>query len=352
MNGNIDLNNVERYKMIEMISADYGACGQIRVNWPAQLLQSMGVQILNTRTLYAGFPLDKIYIQRCAEQPIFDIMRKCKSDVILDFDDLLFKGYNEGIPSYNHAKDDIDIEATTKCIKDNLDIVSKVTVSTEYLKNVFTDTFNFNRVEVIPNYLPRWIYHFDRKEPLTDNIVKPTVLYAGSSTHYSNKDTGDFNKALIDFIKNNIDKINFVIIGKIPFFFSDIADKILCFEPINILAYPNLLHSINADFIIAPLKENVFNKCKSNLKYLESCAVGAVMIGSSFEDSPYNCIDERCKIQKTMNSKHIEKMFWKLCEKDTYNEILTNQYNYMNEMWLENNISKYVNLFDEKVVGI
>ena len=58
------------------------------------------------------------------------------------------------------------------------------------------------------------------------------------------------------------------------------------------------------------------------------------------------------KIQKTMNSKHIENMFWKLCEKDTYNEILTNQYNYMNEMWLENNINKYVNLFDEKVVGI
>lgn len=158
--------------------------------------------------------------------------------------------------------------------------------------------------------------------------------------------------ALIDFIKTNIDKINFIIIGKIPFFFKDIADKILCFEPINILSYPNLLHSINADFIIAPLKENVFNKCKSNLKYLESCAVGSVMIGSAFTDSPYNCIDERCKIQKTMTAKHIERMFWKLCEKDTYNEILSNQYEYMNEMWLENNISKYANLFNERIVGI
>lgn len=342
--------------MIEMINADYGACGLIRVNWPAQLLQSIGVQVLNTRTLYAGFPIDTIFVQRCVEQPLFDIMKECKNNgtkIVLDFDDLLFTGYNEGIPSYNHSKDEIDVKQTTQCLKDNLDVVDKVVVSTEYLKNVFTDTFNFNRVEVIPNYLPRFIYHFDRKEPLTDNIVKPTILYAGSSTHYSDKDTGDFNKALIDFIKNNIDKINFVIIGKVPFFFSDIADKILCFEPINILAYPNLLHSINADFIIAPLKENVFNKCKSNLKYLESCAVGAVMIGSSFEDSPYNCIDERCKIQKTMNSKHIEKMFWKLCEKDTYNEILTNQYEYMNENgWLENNISKYTNLFNEKIVGI
>lgn len=333
-----------------------GACGEIRINWPAQLLQSLGDNVLNTRTLYAGFPLDSVFIQRCAEQPIFDILRNCKkngSKVILDFDDLLFKGYGEGLPDYNHAKEDLDIEQTTECIMNNLDIIDKVVVSTEYLKNVFTDTFNFNRVEVIPNYLPRFIYHFDRKANKTEDIVKPTILYAGSSTHYSDKDTGDFNKSIIDFIKNNIDRINFVIIGKIPFFFKDIAHKIINIQPINILEYPVLLNSINADFIIAPLKENVFNKCKSNLKYLESCAVGSVMIGSSFDDSPYNCIDERCKLHKTMNSKHIENMFWNLCEKDTYNEILCNQYKYINENgWLENNISKYTNLFNENIVGI
>lgn len=319
-------------------------------------MQSLGVPILNTRTLYAGFPLDAVYIQRCAEQPIFDILRNCKkngSKVILDFDDLLFKGYGEGLPSYNHARDDLDVNQTTECIKNNLDVIDKVVVSTDYLKNVFNDTFNFNRVEVIPNYLPRWIYHFDRKADKAEDIAKPTVLYAGSSTHYSVADTGDFSKSLIDFIKNNIEKINFVIIGKIPFFFKDIANKIINIQPINILEYPILVNSLNADFIIAPLKENVFNKCKSNLKYLESCAVGSVMIGSSFDNSPYNCIDERCKIQKTMTAKNIENMFWKLCEKDTYNEILDEQYKYMNENgWLENNISKYTNLFDDKIVGI
>lgn len=341
--------------MIECVCADYGACGQIRVNWPAQLLQTLNINVLNTRTLYAGFPIDTIFIQRCAEQPIFDILKACKingTKIILDFDDLLFKGYNEGLPSYNRAKSAIDIDKTTACIKDNLDVIDKVVVSTNYLKNVFTDTFNFNKVEVIPNYLPRFIYHFDRKNELTDNLIKPTILYSGSSAHYSETDSGDFNTAIINFIKNNIDKINFVIVGEVPFFFKDIADQIINIQPINILAYPNLINSIQADFIIAPLKENVFNKCKSNLKYIESCAVGAVMLGSVFDDSPYNCIDERCKIEKTMSAKQIDNMFWKLCEKDTYNEILNNQYEYMNDMWLENNISKYVNLFDEKVVGI
>ena len=86
---------------------------------------------------------------------------------------------------------------------------------------------------------------------------------------------------------------------------------------------------------------------------MESCAVGSVMIGSTFADSPYNCIEERCKIHKTMTAKNIESAFWKLCKKDTYNEILESQYNYMNENgWLENNINKYTNLFNEKIVGI
>lgn len=98
-----------------MICADYGACGQIRVNWPAQLLQSININVLNTRTLYAGFPIDAIFIQRCAEQPIFDILKACKingTKIILDFDDLLFKGYNEGLPSYNRARFAIDIDKT------------------------------------------------------------------------------------------------------------------------------------------------------------------------------------------------------------------------------------------------
>lgn len=107
-----------------------------------------------------------------------------------------------------------------------------------------------------------------------------------------------------------------------------------------------------ADFIIAPLKENVFNKCKSNLKYLESCAVGAVCIGSSFEFSPYSMIDDMAKINWTMTAKQLEYNIFELCKKENYNRILDKQYIYINENWLENNIDKYLEIFTDKIVGI
>jgi hypothetical protein len=339
--------------MLQMVNSDFGMCGQIRVNWPAQALQSNGISVLNTRQVLLGLPTDKIFIQRCGEKQIFESLKKFDCEKILDYDDLLFKCYGEGLPKYNHVSSEYNLDEITNNIREGLNDVDVVTVSTNYLKSAFEDTFNFNKVVVVPNYLPRWIFHYDRKEEITDNIVQPTVLYAGSTTHYSDKDTGDFNKALIDFIKNNIDKINMVFIGQVPWFFNDIADKCIVFPFVNVMQYAELLHTVNPDFIVAPLKENVFNKCKSNLKYLEGCAIGAVVIGSSFDDSPYNCIDERCKIQKTMTSKHIEKLFWSLCEKDTYNEILNSQYDYINQVgWLENNVTRYINLFSDKQVGI
>lgn len=338
--------------MIEYVNSDYGMCGQIRMLWPAYAQQSIKENILNTRQLLVTPDLEGVYIQRAAEQPIMDILKKLDCLKIIDFDDMLFTLYNEGLPTYNHVSKELDIQSTTNVLKDNLQYIDKVTVSTEFLKKAFMENFNYNKVEVVPNMLPRWVFHFDRKNNIRKDIENPTIVYAGSSTHYNNSDTGDWNKALIEFVHNNIDKINLVIIGNVPFFFMDIVDKITVISYVNVLSYPNLLHSIKPDFILAPLKENVFNKCKSNLKYLEACAVGSVLIASDFDDSPYKCVDERCKIQKTMTAKHIEKMFCELCKKDNYNDILSKQYDYINEMWLENNLNKYQALFADKAVGV
>ena len=129
-------------------------------------------------------------------------------------------------------------------------------------------------------------------------------------------------------------------------------DKITVLPYTNLLQYPLTLNSIGADFIIAPLKENVFNKCKSNLKYLESCAVGAVCVGSSFEFSPYSMIDDMAKINWSMTAKQLEYNIFELCKKDNYNRVLDKQYNYINENWLENNIDKYLEIFSDKIVGI
>lgn len=330
---------------IQMVNADHGMCGQIRVNWPAQYLQVCGLDIINSRRLFAGFATDAYFVQRCAEKKIFDILAKTNATRIIDFDDMLFKLYGEELPDFNFVKSKIDLNATTEALQNGLQYIDKVTVSTDYLKKAFIDNFNYDRVEVIPNLLPRWIFHFDRKPYREHSFTHPTILFAGSTTHFGDKGLGDFTTGLVDYLHNEIDNINLIFIGKLPHFLEDVKDKVTVLPYVDVLQYPEYINSIGADFIIAPLKECVFNKCKSNLKYLEACAIGSVLIGSVFEDSPYSMIDKDAQIQKTMTSKHIKKLVDNLCDKDVYNRILDKQYTYINSMWLENNIEKYANLF-------
>lgn len=340
----------------QFVAADFGACGQLRMAWPASALQVKGdVEVVCSRKLFTGLPSTHVYIQRCAQKPIFDALRKYDGPKkIIDFDDQLFKLYGEGLPSYNICRSEIDVESTTRALKDGLDVIEQVTVSTEFLKKAFVDNFNYDRVTVIPNMLPRSIYHFERRPQYEEDVKRPRVVYAGGLTHYGfdGKDTGDFSPALIQFLKNNIDKIDLVFIGHLPWFLRDLKDKITSLPFVPVTELPRLLYHIEPDFYLAPLRESIFNKCKSNLKYLEACSIGAVCIGSAFDDSPYSMIDERCKMYRTMNAKHIEDMFWNLCKRDTYNEIIDRQYKYINENWLENNLSVYEHLFDDKRVTI
>ena len=342
--------------MKQFVAADFGACGQLRMAWPASTLQVHGDQeVFCARKLFTGLPSTHVYIQRCAQKQIFDALRSYNGPKkIIDFDDQLFTLYGEGLPEYNFCKKELNIEETTRALRDGLDIIDRVTVSTEFLKKAFIDNFGFDRVTVIPNMLPRSIYHFERRMPYTVDLKRPRIVYAGGMTHYGvdGKDTGDFSPALIEFIKNNIDKIEVVFIGPCPWFFNDIRSKMTCLPFVPVTALPRLLYHLAPDFYLAPLRESVFNKCKSNLKYLEACAIGAVCIGSGFDDSPYSMIDERAKIYSTMNAKHIEKMFFDLCQKDNFNSVIDRQYKYINDNWLENNLAVYEHLFEMKRVTI
>ena len=334
--------------MIEFVNSDAGMCGQIRMLWPSQILGANEFPVCTSRCLLVADNIEGYYVQRAAQKGIFDVLRSIKARKILDFDDMFFKLYGEEFPVYNHCRYEIDLEESTKAFREGLNAIDKLTVSTDFLKNAIMDNYSFNRIEVVPNFLPRFIFKFDRREHIDTDIKKPTILYAGSRTHYSCSDIGDWNKELASFLIKNIDNINLVILGQLPWFLNLIMKKVKVIPFVNVLDYPMTLNSIKPDFIIAPLRENVFNKCKSNLKYLESASVGALCIGSTFPDSPYNCIDERCRMKQGMTVTELEKMFKELCHRDTFNEILDNQYKYLNNMWLEENIDLYARLFGQR----
>ena len=99
------------------------------------------------------------------------------------------------------------------------------------------------------------------------------------------------------------------------------------------------------DICLAPLKPNVFNTCKSDLKFLESCALGAPCITTSFSDaglkSPYEddseiCLEPDGDIWKSMID-HL------IGNPDYYLDVVKTQYNFINGRWMENNLDQWVN---------
>lgn len=197
--------------------------------------------------------------------------------------------YVSGVPSYSHAYNDNrpgdrqEIWATKQMMS-----ADGVICSTQYLADQYR-RYNSN-ITVIPNCID--FDHWDKlKSEPHDGI---TIGWIGGSTH-----TGD-----LKIVKN----ILYKILDKYP----NVTVKIVIPGPLDWPAHPrmHILHewqTIDAypkrfkehgfDIGIAPLRDNSFNRAKSNLRYLEYSACGIPTVASRVEPFKRNfkgflCDDE------------------------------------------------------------
>lgn len=303
------------------------------------------------------------------------IQQKFGFKLVYEIDDLFFSspfGNKEGIPDYNqssvhHNPQTIaDIEETLKII---LPMFDQVMTSTDYLKHVMMEKFHLSNVVTVKNTVPRFLWNMDRKVHLKDDIKKPVLLYTGSPCHYRNPvpprqpspqepngfpgiegNPGDWNLPIADWIIKNVkeDKIDLVMMGSIPYIFDGIKNRIRFVPWTNSYNYPRRCMSIHADFQVAPLVHNEFNKCKSAIKFYESTICGSLLLGSTFvenSDSPYEEIHPDCKIRNDLTVEQIDEKFWALCKKEKYNEILDWQYNNLNKSGMILESDESINAF-------
>lgn len=330
-----------------------------------------------------------IVFQRPVSKVHVDVVRRYKAlqqkygyKMVFEIDDLIFKtglgpaDKEDGIPSYNLSSKHIKLDELESNIKEVLPLMDLIVVSTDYLKKAFEKVFNVNNVITIKNVVPRYLWNYPRKKHIAEDLKKPRVIYSGSPTHYINPvpprqpspnepngfaglagKKGDWNTALCDWVIKNVkeDKIDFVCMGALPFFWECIKDKIKFIPWVNSQTFPRLFQEQMADFSIASIVDNEFNKCKSALRYTEACASGAVFIGTVFhdnDDSPYREIHPDCKYFDNWTVDQIDELFWKLCKKEKYNEVLDKQYEQCNhaDFWLESSkhMNEWMNMLDSK----
>ena len=346
----ISMNGPLQY--VQIICTDNSGCSFIRLRWNALYLQSF--QDTNVIPIVSNIPImyseilwrtKAIIWQRPVDVTMVKNLKlvqpKFGFKMVAEFDDDIW----DKIPEYNTCN--VKVEHNKKCLTETLPFFDTVMVSTDYLKHNMEKTFFISNVITVENVVPKFLYNIHRSR-LTADLTKPHILWAGANQHFRNPVSytvnnpgmcglkGDWSDEWIDFILENVkqDKIEFTVMGgKIPYFFEEIKEKITLIPWVDTNTFPRTYMSINPDFVIAPLAENEFNKCKSNIAYIQACAIGAVFIGSKFKDSPYENIITDLKD------------FWKYTNKGIYNNIVEYQDKFMIQSGSYLESSKHLNKF-------
>jgi hypothetical protein len=207
---------------------------------------------------------DIVFMQRPYSALNFQMARFVKDMNIplwIDFDDNLFE-----IPLDNRAFDVFSAEKVKQQIAEISKLADVITVSTLALKKVFMQ-FN-QRVEVIPNAINTSILR-----PRPKKTTK-TVLWRGSDTHQLDLfvHADEIFKA-----QNTYGEWNFTYFGYNPWFIPGTKNKkyIKATDPI---LYLQQLASLAPTIMQVPLVDSHFNRCKSNIAYLEGTYAGAVCL--------------------------------------------------------------------------
>ena len=181
----------------------------------------------------------------------------------LDFDDDLFNvpPENKAWATYN----DPEVQKDIFTISSLADVIS---VTTEDLKVAFSK-YNDNIV-VIPNAFNDFMFDIDRVLPERNK----TVLWRGSDTHVY--DLMYYNAPLDSCIKEHQDH-QFIFMGFNPWFSTN-SPNLKFIKTLDIQDYFDMGIKIAPSVVHVPLHDNIFNRSKSNIAFIEGSYWGAICI--------------------------------------------------------------------------
>lgn len=254
-----------------------GAVPQLRIVIPFSYLPQDEFEFVHTPSLKAIlklFNIPQVIIFHRDAYPLRGINRiikfVCSRGIVtvLDMDDLLTH-LPAPHPIYSYY------QKIKLSLIESLKAVDIVTVTNNRLKE-HCQRYNPS-VYVLSNFLDEQIWNSNGlKRKRDDKIV---IGYAGSSTHVY-----DF-KIVTPAIKYILSKYNgkvcFKFIGCIPTELQTMSGVEYISQLVSYKEYANTLMNSNFDFAIAPLEGNVFNHCKSNIKFLEYSICGYAGIYSA-----------------------------------------------------------------------
>lgn len=186
--------------------------------------------------------------------------RHSRAFLVFGQDDLMVQ-----LPASNPFRDKVYKDIKQR-LRKAIGLCDRLVVTTEPL----ADAYRKMAAEIViqPNYLPASIWGDLSSGRRLD--AKPRVGWAGAQQH-----VGDL-ALIMDVVKQTAGEIDWVFFGLcfeelLPY----VADVV---DPVPFARYPETLADLDLDLAVAPLEQNRFNECKSNLKVLEYGAVGIPVV--------------------------------------------------------------------------
>jgi len=205
---------------------------------------------------------------------VWDIAKLNNMKISVDYNDDVFN-----IPPSNQASIEED---TREELKEMIEKADAISVSTWPMRDV-VNKYNSN-IAIIPNYFDLHNYKDllvtaeDARRRWLDRDKKTIVAYVGSANHTEDQDV--FFDAITQIMRER-SNVEVAVFG----FASEKLERefgsrfhLVKFTGLN--SYYAEMYNMGIDILCPSLIESNFNKCKSNIKWLEGSLVGASLISS------------------------------------------------------------------------
>lgn len=213
---------------------------------------------------------DLVMMQRPYMGSMLDFCKRVKTMNVplwLDYDDNMFcvTGENRAWMVFNDP-------VVAENVKQMIMMADIVTVTNEDLRQSYLP-LNKNTV-VIPNAFNDTIFNVDRIPQERENIV----VWRGSDTHIY--DVMAYSPSITK-CANDFPEYEFTYVGYNPWFLEQTKNTSFI-KPKEIIDYFNDINKIAPAVVQVPLHDTLFNRCKSNIAFIEGSYWGAVSIVPEF----------------------------------------------------------------------
>jgi glycosyltransferase involved in cell wall biosynthesis len=214
-------------------------------------------------------------------QKIVDLAQKNGKPIVFEVDDLLFL-----LPKTHPDRNDFYFALKLLPMFQALTEADLVTVSSKKLADTLLE-FNPN-VIILPNYFDDHLWEFLPPKKNHTTSDKLTIGYMGTNSHQP--DLAFIAPVLTDLLKQYPEILQIHVWGTKPPSSLIELPQVQWTSPFfsSYEAFGKFFLTQSADIFVAPLVTNLFNSCKSSVKFFEYSALGAPGVYSRIE--PYENI--------------------------------------------------------------